>query len=403
MPIRLITGLPGNGKTLLMVSEIVEQAALGERPIYQAGVDGLKAGLAERIDDARDWNRIDPNKVGECTCGNRPPHAHVIPDGSVIYVDEAWKWFGHMHDAGARQVPTAVLELAEHRHRGIDFVWTTQGPNQLYPFARSLIAEHTHIVRRFGTHICKLFTWSELNEEVKSQSKREAAIQRAWTFPKSLFASYKSATQHTIKRKIPMRVFMIPVCIVAALALGLYAYKWLSPSASSERMVKTVPGAGTAPAPGHDSEGSSGPRYATPAAYAAALTPRIASQPWSAPIYDGRKPTTDPQLYCMISGGDVHSTCHCYTEQATPYRGRVDDIECRSMAIWGVYDPFRQPTREARSDRSPVEERSADVQGEKRTPDPAESGGVMKYAQAPHYGQIHTEQAASDTTYHGHL
>jgi hypothetical protein len=72
--------------------------------------------------------------------------------------------------------------------------------------------------------------------------------------------------------------------------------------------------------------------------------------PWSAPIYDDRKVLTDPQVYCMISGHE-HSTCHCYTEQATPYRERLDDVECRSMAIYGVYDPYRVAFKSEERDR----------------------------------------------------
>ncbi|WP_223903055.1 zonular occludens toxin domain-containing protein, partial [Lactobacillus laiwuensis] len=127
MPIELFTGQPGNGKTALMMERLVAEAKAANRPIFAVGIDGLDPGLATVLDDARHWNDKDAE-------GN-----YIVPNGSLIFVDEAWKWFGHLHDATRQQTPRHVLELAEHRHRGLDFVWTTQQPNQLYPFVRGLI------------------------------------------------------------------------------------------------------------------------------------------------------------------------------------------------------------------------------------------------------------------------
>jgi hypothetical protein len=128
-----------------MVERLSEEAEKGERPLFAAGVDGLQPGMAAELVDPREWNAVKPGVAGDCNCTAGPPgHAHVVPDGSLIFVDEAWKWFGHLHDASRQATPPHVLQLAEHRHRGIDFVWTTQGPNQLYPFVRPLIADHYH-------------------------------------------------------------------------------------------------------------------------------------------------------------------------------------------------------------------------------------------------------------------
>lgn len=100
MPIDLYTGQPGNGKTALMVERLIAEAKKAERPIFAAGIEGLKPGLAEVLDDPRGWNAKDSS--GE----------FIVPNGSLIFVDEAWKWFGHLHDASRQATPKHVLDLA---------------------------------------------------------------------------------------------------------------------------------------------------------------------------------------------------------------------------------------------------------------------------------------------------
>ncbi|HHW4673684.1 MAG TPA: zonular occludens toxin domain-containing protein, partial [Xylella fastidiosa subsp. pauca] len=42
MPISLLTGIPGGGKTALMMERLVEESKRAERPIFAAGIDGLQ-------------------------------------------------------------------------------------------------------------------------------------------------------------------------------------------------------------------------------------------------------------------------------------------------------------------------------------------------------------------------
>ncbi|MDD0943869.1 hypothetical protein LOD58_11585, partial [Xylella fastidiosa subsp. multiplex] len=65
-------------------------------------------------------------------------------------------------------------------------------------------------------------------------------------------------------------------------------------------------------------------RWETETAYAKDHLPRFASMPWTAPIYDSRSPTADPQLICMSGGEGLDAqgrykgmSCTCYTEQGT--------------------------------------------------------------------------------------
>ncbi|NLC36805.1 MAG: hypothetical protein GX772_10255 [Alcaligenaceae bacterium] len=377
MPIELFTGLPGNGKTAFMVERLMEEAKKAERPLVACGIDGLQPGLALELDDPRDWNKV--NSEGE----------HIVPDGALIFVDEAWKWFGHLHDAGRQATPQHVLQLAEHRHRGLDFVWTTQMPAQLYPFARSLIARHTHVVRRFGTKFVDLYTWEELNDDVKSVGKRENAQKQVRTLPDQVFGAYKSASLHTIKRRLPFKLFVLPAAVVAAVALLWTGVNYFRPSNLTDRLG----GEGTDAA-----LAAAAPLSIEPAAkeerreldvveYVERQQPRIATAPWSAPLYDDRTVTVDPQLFCMSAkpGEGRGQECTCLTEQGTRYVVR-DDM-CEDQARHGPsYNPFRAV--QERPEYAAVESQRADVQ---LLDGPAAAVGIGEAGYPARYGQFRNE------------
>ncbi|MDC7805227.1 zonular occludens toxin domain-containing protein [Luteimonas sp BLCC-B24] len=361
MPIEIYTGKPGNGKTALMMERLVAEATKKDpRPLFAYGIDGLEPGLATVLKDPREWNAVKPGEV--CTCHDTddagPCTAHVIPNGAMIFIDEAWKWFGHLHDASRQATPAHVLALAEHRHRGIDMVWTAQGPNQIYPFARPLIADHYHTVRRFGTQLIDVFKWEELQEEVKSTARRELAIRQTRALPKSVFGRYKSAEQHTIKRKLPWRLVLLPLLPIAIAGCAWWAYVTLRPSAApapaQEAGAAGLPAAPPTAAP--QSAATPQSRAATPAEYVETHTPRFATMPWSAPIFDGRAAVSDPLLMCMSSTGGLDAqgewkepSCGCRTEQGTMYDIAIE--ECLLVAKRGMpYNPYRervQPERAA--------------------------------------------------------
>lgn len=349
MPIELFTGQPGNGKTALMMERLVAEAKAANRPIFAVGIDGLDPGLATVLDDARSWNDKDAD-------GN-----YIIPDGSLIFVDEAWKWFGHLHDATRQQTPRHVLELAEHRHRGLDFVWTTQQPNQLYPFVRGLIGAHSHVVRRFGTKMLDVYRWGELNEEIKSLAKRDMAQRTTRLLPSQVFGQYKSAEVHTIKARIPLRVLLLPALIVVGAVFAYLAYRSLvSPAvtggAGKEGTQSALADAAPSP-PGGGSRKEGAPRWPSAAAYAKDHLPRISTMPWTAPVFDDRQARSDPQLVCMSSmegldaqGVRQEASCRCLTEQGTAYE--LSQPECRTLARNGpVYNPYRERSEDRRDQR----------------------------------------------------
>lgn len=353
MPITAYTGLPGHGKTSLMVEHLLKEAkAKNPRPLVAYGIDGLKPGLATVLKDPREWNAVRDGETCHChdTENSAPCEAHVIPNGALIFVDEAWKWFGHLHNATRQTTPPHVLALAEHRHRGIDFVWTMQSPIQIYPFARAMMQDHHHVVRRYGTNFIEVFTWGELNEDVKSVAKRENASRQLRTLPEHAHSAFKSAEVHTIKRRLPTKLIALPLVLVAAAGLLWFALNALRPSNMADRIAGESPSAAQA-APGETSKRKADRPDAkplTPYEYAQRLLPRFPTMPESAPIYDGRPVVSVPQVFCMSSeagrvadGTWAEASVICLTEQGTRYS--LPDWQAKHLARWGrPYDAFRE-------------------------------------------------------------
>lgn len=367
MPIESITGKPGNAKTAHLVKRILVErdknqarieAGHAPRPLWASGIDGFKAAECgcNVFKDPREWNAVLPGEV--CTChdteNSEACNSHVIPNGSLIFIDEAWKWFGHLHDPRGAN-PPHVLALAEHRHRGIDMVWTYQQPSQIFPFARGLMAEHRHLVRKFGTMFCDAYDWQELCEDVKSSAKREAAQKSLVPIPKETFGLYKSAEVHTIKRKFPLKVILLPVVLVAAAGLLWFAVNALRPKNMADRINGKSPDAAAAAAESSGGGGAAGPEVDpfSPQglkAYADRLRPRFSSMPESAPIYDDRPAVSVPQVFCMASApgqaadGWKDASVSCFTEQGTRYS--LPTPEARTLARYGrPYDAFKEPAQ----------------------------------------------------------
>lgn len=385
MPIELMTGLPGTSKTTRLVARMIEESKKDNpRPLVAMGVNGLKPGLATILDDPRKWSEVIDRTQGPCTCpliggdidpdtGKYPPHTHRIPAGALVFVDEAWKWFGHLQDASRQATPKHVLDLAEHRHMGIDFVWTTQAPQQIYPFARAMVNTHTHIVRKFGTQLCDTYTWGELQEDYKSEGRRSAALKGTSAMPKHAWEWFTSTQENTIKPKIPFRVVALPLLLIGAGIAAWLAYTSLRPPAQAETAAAGPDSGLPEPAQSEDRRArrSKSDEPITAAEYAALHLPRFATMPHTAPLFDDRSPTSDPLLLCMSSpGGGVDAQgedrgpgCTCLTEQGTKYE--IGEPECRRVARWGQpYNPYRrssgtpserrQEPQEARPARAPV-------------------------------------------------
>lgn len=339
MPIVFVTGLPGAGKSLRAVQRIVEAREQG-RNVYVCGLDGLDPSVgAEIIESPNDWQDL--------------------PDGSLVVVDEAQKWWPQRR---AGDPAPYIRALSEHRHRGFDFLIVTQHPSMVDKYVRTLCGEHEHVLRQFGLRGAKIVTWQECYDDPQSQATRDRGTIKPWAYPKRLFTLYKSATLHTVKARIPLRMKVIPLIVLAVAVAAWYGWKSVDSMAQADmteqaRAVSGVTGMASAGPAG----GGEKPKYKDAVAFAEAFTPRIPGAPWSAPAFDSRQVVSQPELYCIAT---ERLRCICHTEQGTRYA--IEPMQCLQIVRNGVYNPFRQPVlsdqvgseteRSARSDQPPVRE-----------------------------------------------
>ena len=316
MPITLITGLPGHGKTLYTLATYRDIAAKMGRPVYYNGIKDLKLP----------WTEIEPEAW------------ETLPPTSILIVDEAQ----FKLPLRGRGTPAEWIErLAVHRHAGIDIVLITQNPMLIDSFVRRLVDRHFHVVRKFGT---KFATIHEFANGVCDQvaKSRNGSITHEWRYPKDVFDLYHSAEVHTVKSRIPARVWLFLVLPFLLLGLGWYIYHRLTPAAVADRSMGAAGSAGaaaSAPGPGIVPAGVAGPGGLVAGspqdvdAYLLAQKPRIPGLAYTAPVYDEVvKPTSAPYPAACVASKSV---CRCYSQQATVLD--VPDTLCRSIAGGGFF------------------------------------------------------------------
>lgn len=319
MPITLVTGLPGHGKTLYTLARYKDEAVKEGRPVFHNNIKGLNIP-GWQVWDVKNWENL--------------------PAGALFVIDEAQFAF----PVRGRGNPDPFIEnLATHRHLGLDFVVITQNPMLLDSFVRRLVDRHFHVVRKFGTQRCTVHEFANGAKD-NCASNRTGSIRHEWKYPKEVFGLYTSAELHTVKRRIPMRIWLLFSVPVVFAALAGVAWYRLQPEFVAGGS-KPEPGSG----PGAFKPVSGQPRAAapkgptTPLEYAEAYTPRVAGLPHTAPVYDeATRATVAPYPAACIASA---ARCQCYTQQAT----RLDTGEelCRQIAAGGFFVGWGQPVAHA--------------------------------------------------------
>jgi zona occludens toxin len=319
--LKLITGQPGHGKTAYGIWLALKLKAEG-RAVYAHGIKDL------------DYDRIGFNRIDD------PVKWQDLPDGSVVVLDECYTTFPNRNPGS--KVPEHVEAMARHRHRGFDFILIAQQGLQLDPFLRGLYEEHIHVVKKFGK-ATKLKRWSSYQGNIKAVCSDASD----WIRPNEVFQYYTSTVLNTSKLHIPKWLQWIGILLVVMLLIGLYlkhSYSKKLEELSAKPNAQASAAADTRLRGGAAADAIS---YDTPADYAKAHLPRFPTMPWTAPVYDQRAVTADPQLLCMSSeaGADVDgnyrdASCTCMTEQGTKYT--INEGECMRIARDGpVYNPYR--------------------------------------------------------------
>lgn len=303
----LVSGQPGNGKSLYTVWFVEQMRQKEGRPVYQHGIAGLTLPWLELAD---------PQNWAEC------------PQGSIIVIDEAWKVFPVRKQGAA--VPSYVEGLATHRHLGMDIFLVTQHRHQLDTFVRKLIGRHLHIVRKFGAEKAQVFQW-EVETDEKSEKERERAIRTDWDYPKEVYSWYKSAEIHTVKKDFPWRKFWWLWTVLAVLLFLIpYAIYKVAHLGDVGRMKSQAPAAGSVVAvPPMDRFG----RGSTVA--------KDVLHPGSAPRYEGvYKVVSAPRIAgCIDLQYQTQEDCRCHDQSGADVRVTV--AECYAWIHAGHFEPAR--------------------------------------------------------------
>jgi len=343
--ITLLTGLPGNGKTLFSLWYVKQKAQKENREVYYHNIKDLTLP----------WTLCDPEKWMD------------LPHGSIIVLDECQEVFPKKPNGS--KYPPHYEELAKHRHKGFDIYLITQHPSLVDNFVRQLVGQHFHAVRKFGLDRATIYEWSSTNPGPQNPSSQKSAISLKWAYPKEVYTYYKSAEVHTVKKSIPMKLVLAGLFVVAVPCVGYYALDKYQSRGKVEGkpdpavISPGVPVASVAPSslspagrPGDAVDPIQDAKN-----YMFNETPRVAGLSHTAPKYDGiTVPVRAPVPAACIQIGTVQSQkgirCKCFSQQGTPL-----DVEynmCISFARNGWFRDFDEDKGGMRGEVAASEARS---------------------------------------------
>lgn len=319
----LITGLPGNGKTLYALTFVEAWARRESRQVWYHGINNLAPALG--------WH-VMPTQVEKINGREEAvPQWWLCPSNSIVLIDEAQKAGFGVRPRG--QVPEWAQKLETHRHLGLDIVFITQDPSLIDSHDRKLCELHFHVMRTFGMQRAVVHEFRPVRENVLKT--RKGSIEHRWSFPKKVFQWYTSAEAHTHKRRIPTKVlvFLALPFLIGGLAWFAWA-RYLDP----HRKQVTAP-AQTLASGQVSQAAQAGPQKLTREAYIAQFTPRVNGLAYTAPVYDEvTKPIDAPYPAAVIASKD---RCQAYTQQGT--RLDMPESMCREIAAGGFFVAWQRP------------------------------------------------------------
>lgn len=341
----LITGTPGSGKTLKMVSmmandEMFKPDENGFRRKIFTNIKGLKIPHIYIETDAKKLPKSTDDQLSAHDMYEWIEKPENI--GSIVIVDEAQDVWP-VRSAGSK-IPDNVQWLNTHRHQGIDIFVLTQGPKLLDQTLRTLVRKHYHIAsNKMGMRTLLEFN-SCADDPLKMVSSGFSSI---YTLDKKVYDLYESAEVHTVNKvkrskwfyALPVIILLIPVFV------GL-SYKMLSSygkkqeeTASKEESASELKDNSASSANIETVQSSNG--NLTPEMF----VPVLPEKPESKPIYNGvRQVKTFEHIAGCIEGGKTG--CTCYSQQGTPLKEITKEM-CKDYARNGLpFDPYKEENQQ---------------------------------------------------------
>ncbi len=322
--ISIFTGVPGTGKTALVVSELNK---IQDRPIFVMGIPDLKIEH-QPVPPIAEWTELrpDPDDPGVLL-----PY-FTFPPNSLIVIDEAQRVY-RPRTAGTK-VPPIVAAFETHRHTGVDFWLVTQDAGLLDSNIRKLVTRHVHIrATAIGRY---KYEWPELGVP-DNKSSRELARRDRYTPPRDAFPLYKSAEVHTkVRLGLPWYYFVFAFAFLASCGLLYYGYN----------RIASFTDKGDGPVNKIDSNINAKPKLIKASRneledYLIAQKPRLEGLLHTAPVYDQvAAPKVVPEVVGCYS--TKKTGCRCLTQQGTPYN--TTKALCEDWLANGVpFKPWKEP------------------------------------------------------------
>lgn len=333
----LITGQPGNGKSLYTISFVEAKRKAESRPVFYFGIPELTLPWT-MLEDATKW--------------------HECPEKSIIVIDEVQKVMPPRPSSS--RPPLHVSELETHRHKGFDLFFMTQDPSLVDNHLKKLAGEHIHLIRQWGRQKADLFKMQKVQDPTNANLKR--ALHSSFSYPKEVFGWYRSADAHTHKKAIPLKYYMmyaLPVVAVAALSIGAWKlWKISHPDQVRPAAAAAAPGGapGQSLVPGSPAAAQRAPMTATE--YVASYQPRVPGLQYTAPAYDElTKPSRVPVPAACVQ---IRGGCDCWTQQGTHLE--TTQQVCDQVVKRGFFEAFDADPRATRNqERVQVAQQPASV------------------------------------------
>ena len=348
--ITLITGVPGSGKTLSVVSDLAKKVKKewADRKIFTHGIPELtipteKIPEGHKINDMNVWLQYPEN------------------NGSVVIIDEAQNIFPPR--SSGSKTPELVEWLHVHRHSGVDIILITQMPGRIDKQVRDLVGAHYHI-HNTPLGVRMRYFWDYCENSPKSGMKN--ARPEVYKFDKKAFGLYKSAEIHTKVKTPKSRVlWVIPVALVVFGFAAYMGYSLLSGLGSSEKVASentSVPSVVDIKSDdlkkgvkdksvqvGNEMGGQIAPNQ-NKNLTEEMLKPKIEGLVESKPLYDSIRQVKQLEYpVACISGGK--SGCSCYSSQGTVIK-EIQKKTCNDYAKNGLpFNPYKEQPREYAQNR----------------------------------------------------
>jgi zona occludens toxin len=201
-------------------------------------------------------------------------------------------------------------------------------------FVRKVVERHFHVVRAFGTHNATIYEFpTGIENDPARNRRREGVVLHKWRYPKEAFGWYKSSELHTVKARIPMRVWIVLASLLLIPFMAWLVYYRLYTSHVKPAASGSAGGAATAAA-----VASSGAWRAVPPRLADAMSaqayldtfrPRVPGLAFTAPAYDAlTKPVEAP--YPSVCAYADAVPCRCWSQRG--FRLDVPESLCRQLA-----------------------------------------------------------------------